>query len=144
MMSRSIAPPPGPQRRMAVSQSPPSAHSLCQCLPASSLVAWPALAIEMKGLRVSSLLQVLMLIDTVAEADMLARELRRAGFEPSVRRAVTEAAYRLELASPPDLILADSALAEFDAMRALQILRTGEQDIPLIVLAEAATEAAAI
>src|SRR5215213_2078593 len=85
-----------------------------------------------------------MLVDTVAEADMLARELRRSGFELAVRRAISEAAYLAELESPIDLILADNALPELAPMRALQILRTSELDIPLIVVTESAGEAAAI
>jgi CheY-like chemotaxis protein len=93
---------------------------------------------------VSPLLRVLVLVDTVAEADMLARELRRTGFELAVRRATTEAAYLTELESPLDLILADTTLLEFDAMRALQILRTSERDIPLIVVTESAGEEAAL
>src|SRR4051812_47779726 len=72
-----------------------------------------------KGSRVSSLLHVLVLTDTVADADMLARELGHTGFELAFRRATTEAAYLSELKSPLDLILADNALREFDAMRAL-------------------------
>jgi PAS domain S-box-containing protein len=102
------------------------------------------MAIEMNGLRVSPLLRVLVLVDTLAESDMLAHELRRTGFELAVRRATTEAAYLAELESPLDLILADNALPEFDAMRALQILRASELDIPLIVVTESAGEAAAI
>jgi PAS domain S-box-containing protein len=113
-------------------------------LPAYSLIARPAMAIEMKGSCVSSLLRVLMLVDTKADSDMLARELRRTGFELAVRRATTEAAYLAELESPLDLILVDNALLEFDVMRALQILRTSELDIPLIVVTESAGEAAAI
>jgi PAS domain S-box-containing protein len=113
-------------------------------LLAYSLIARPAMAIELKGSRVAPLLRVLMLVDTVAESDALARELRRAGFELAVRRATTEAAYLAELESPLDLILADNALSEFDAMRALQILRASELDIPLIVVTESAGEATAI
>ena len=92
----------------------------------------------------SSLLHVLVLTDTLADADMLARELGHAGFELLLHRVTTEAAYLAELESPLDLILADNALPEFDAMRALQILRTRELDIPLIVVTEAAGEEAAI
>ncbi|MEP7189177.1 MAG: response regulator, partial [Roseiflexaceae bacterium] len=92
----------------------------------------------------SSLLRVLMLIDTVAEADMLAHELRRTGFALAVRCATSEAAYQIALESPLDLILVDTALPAFDAMRALQILRASELDIPLIVVTESAGEASAI
>jgi PAS domain S-box-containing protein len=85
-----------------------------------------------------------MLVETVAEAELLARELRRADFELAMRRATSEAAYLAELAAPLDLILADNALPELAPMRALQILRTSELDIPLIVVTESAGEAAAI
>jgi PAS domain S-box-containing protein len=93
---------------------------------------------------VSTLLRVLMLIDTVADADMLAHELLRTGFELAVRHATSEAAYLAALESPLDLILVDTALPAFDALRALQILRASERDIPLIVVTESDGEAAAI
>jgi hypothetical protein len=64
----------------------------------------------LKGSHVSPLLHVLMLIASEADADMLAQELRRAGFELAVRHAHTEAAYLTELEAPLDLILADNAL----------------------------------
>src|SRR5689334_608204 len=85
-----------------------------------------------------------MLIDTIADGDMLAHELRGAGFELSICYASTEADYLAALALPLDLILADDALPAFDAMRALQMLRTSEQDIPLIVVTESVGEQAAI
>jgi PAS domain S-box-containing protein len=103
-----------------------------------------AMTIDLKRLSVSPLLRVLMLMDSEAESDALAHDLRRAGFELALRRATSEAAYLAELDSPLDLILADNALPEFDAMRALQILRTTELDIPLIVVTESSSEAAAI
>jgi PAS domain S-box-containing protein len=103
-----------------------------------------AMTIDLKRLSVSPLLRVLMLMDSEAESDALAHDLRRAGFELALRRATSEAAYLAELDSPLDLILADNALPEFDAMRALQILRTSELDIPLIVVTESSSEAAAI
>src|SRR5690349_6615151 len=85
-----------------------------------------------------------MLVDIVAEADLLVHELGRTGFELAVRRATSEAAYLAELESPLDLILADNALPELAPMRALQILRTSELDIPLIVVTESAVKATAI
>src|SRR5688572_9315580 len=121
MMSLNTASPPELLPRMALLQNPPFDRSLCQCLPACPLSVRPAMASKLKGLRVSPLLRVLMLVDTVPESDMLAHELRRTGFELAVRRATTEAAYLAELESPLDLILADNALLEFDSMRALQI-----------------------
>jgi PAS domain S-box-containing protein len=75
---------------------------------------------------------------------MLAHELRRTGFELAARCATSEAAYQIELESPLDLILVDTELPAFDAMRALQILRASELDIPLIVVTESAGEATAI
>ncbi|MEO7912140.1 MAG: PAS domain S-box protein [Roseiflexaceae bacterium] len=91
-----------------------------------------------------SLLRVLMLVDTVSESDMLARELRQTGFELAMSCATTEAAYLAALESPLDLILADAALPAFDALHALQILRTSELDIPLIVVTDLVGEASAI
>jgi PAS domain S-box-containing protein len=85
-----------------------------------------------------------MLLDCSAEAEGLAQELRHAGFELEYRRATTEAAYLAELGAPLDLILADQALPDLDAIRALQILRVRELDIPLIAVADSAGEEVAI
>jgi PAS domain S-box-containing protein len=85
-----------------------------------------------------------MLLETVADCYLLARELRYAGFALELHYASTEADYLAALEAPLDLILSDNALPAFDAMRALQLLHASAYDIPLIVVTELAGERAAI
>lgn len=71
-------------------------------------------------------------------------ELRRAGFDPDWQRVETEADYLAHLAPRLDLILADYTLPQFDAMRALLILRERNLDIPFIVVTGSIGEEAAV
>ncbi len=89
-------------------------------------------------------LRVLILEDRPDDAELLAHELRRAGFDADWRRAENEPEYLAHLEAPLDLILADYSLPEFDAIRALQLLRMREVDIPLIVVTGSISEDAAV
>jgi PAS domain S-box-containing protein len=89
-------------------------------------------------------LRVLFLEDRPDDAELLARELRRAGFEPDWRRVENEADYLASLAPPPELILADYSMPAFDPVRALQLLRMHGLDIPLIVVTASLNEMEAI
>ncbi len=79
-------------------------------------------------------LRVLVLEDSAADAEIVVRELTRAGYVCDVRRVDTEAAYRAALAERTELILADYALPGFGAPAALRVLREEELDVPLIVV----------
>src|SRR5207302_9429870 len=79
-------------------------------------------------------LRVLMLEDRPADAELLLSELRRAGFAPLWERVATEVDYRAHLHAGLDVILADYALPQFDAVRALQIMKERGLDLPFIVV----------
>jgi two-component system cell cycle sensor histidine kinase/response regulator CckA len=79
-------------------------------------------------------LHVLLLEDRADDAALELYELRRAGFEPVWQRVDTEAAYLAALDPGLDLILADYALPQFDALRALELLRDRALDIPFIIV----------
>ncbi len=79
-------------------------------------------------------LRVLIVEDRAADAELILGELRRAGFDPESRVAQTEQDYLDALEQNPELILADYSLPQFDALRALHLLRETKQDIPLIVV----------
>jgi len=86
-------------------------------------------------------LRVLLLEDHEADADLLVAALRQAGFTPVAQRVDSEAAYLAALpqtpadsGNQPDLILADYHLPQFDAPRALQLLKSRQLDIPFIVV----------
>lgn len=79
--------------------------------------------------------RILMLEDSTLDAELIQRELRRAGIEFSATRVETEEHFRAALESTqPDIILADYSLPEFDGLTALTIARTVAPDIPFIFI----------
>lgn len=61
-------------------------------------------------------LRVLLLEDYQDDAQLVLFELRKAGFEPVGDRVETEADFLAHLDPPPDVILADYRLPQFDAL----------------------------
>jgi PAS domain S-box-containing protein len=85
-------------------------------------------------------LRVLVVEDVAADAELLLREVRRAGFAPEATRVETESDFLSCLAGLPDLIVADYSLPQFNAPRLLDLLRQRDYDIPVIVVTGAVTE----
>jgi DNA-binding response OmpR family regulator len=83
---------------------------------------------------VSTPLRVLILEDSAADAELLVHALRREGFDPDWRRTETEADYLAFLDPAPDLVLADYALPQFDALRALQLSKERGLEVPFIIV----------
>lgn len=79
-------------------------------------------------------LNVLLLEDSHADAELVIETLREAGFDPTFRRVDSKAAYLRELDHPPDLILADYSMPQFTAREALQLLRERGLDLPVIIV----------
>src|ERR1700680_5124585 len=79
-------------------------------------------------------LRILLLEDNLDHVELLKDELRRAGISAVCPRVDDEAAYIAQLDPPPDLILADLTLPEFDALRALELVRERDLDVPVIVV----------
>jgi PAS domain S-box-containing protein len=92
----------------------------------------------------SNRIRVLIIEDQPLDAELMLHELRRAGFDPDWQLVSTERDYRACLESPLDVILADYRLPQFDALRALEILRERELDIPLIIVSGSVGEDAAV
>ena len=69
-------------------------------------------------------LRVLLVEDSVADADLAVWRLKQAGYDCSHRRVVTEDGMRAALrAELPDLILSDFSLPQFDGMSALAVAK---------------------
>ncbi len=79
-------------------------------------------------------LRVLLLEDSVADAALVLHALRRAGYAPSASRVETEKDFLEQLQSPPEIILADFTMPEFDSLRALEILQQRKVDVPFIIV----------
>jgi PAS domain S-box-containing protein len=89
-------------------------------------------------------LHLLILEDRPSDAELTLRELRRAGFAPVWRRVETEADYLAALDPALDLILADYSMPQFDAPRALDLLRERELNIPFIIVSGTIGEEVAV
>jgi two-component system cell cycle sensor histidine kinase/response regulator CckA len=82
----------------------------------------------------SESIRVLIVEDTPNDADLMVRELRRSGFAPDWKRVETEAEYLACLTHPPEVILSDSNLPEFDGLHALDLIQERGLDIPFILV----------
>jgi PAS domain S-box-containing protein len=92
----------------------------------------------------STPLRLLILEDRPEDAELMLRELRRAGFVPDWRQVETEADYLAGLDPTLDVILADYNLPQYDAVRALRRLQEWELDVPFIVVTGSISEEVAV
>lgn len=78
-------------------------------------------------------IRVLLLEDSVDDAELLGRELREAGFETEIRRVETESAYREQLRLfSPRVVLAELAVPRYDGRLALRLLRDESPETPFM------------
>lgn len=89
-------------------------------------------------------LRILLLEDQVSDAELLIREIQRAGFTPECRRVETEADFLAGLPESPDLVISDYSLPHFDGLRAVKLLRERGLDTPFILVSGVLGEAAAV
>jgi PAS domain S-box-containing protein len=78
------------------------------------------------------------------DAELVVRELRRAGFEPDWRRVETEADYLQALVPDLDIILSDYSMPQFDGPRALRLLQERGLDVPFILVSGTVGEDTAV
>jgi PAS domain S-box-containing protein len=92
-------------------------------------------------------MRILLLEDNPDDADLLVFELRRAGFVATCRRVDAREDFAAALQAPdgpPDIILADYTLPQFNALEALAMLDGAGYDIPVIVVSGALSEEACV
>ena len=69
-------------------------------------------------------LRLLIAEDNPADAELLLRELRKAGFEPEWTRVDTEEDYLAQLHGDLDIVLSDYVMPQFGGLRALELLES--------------------
>ncbi len=79
-------------------------------------------------------LKILIAEDNPVDAELLVRQLRRDGFQFEWKRVETEHDYLAGLRQEVDLILSDYQMPEFSGLRALELLRKSELEIPFILV----------
>ena len=89
-------------------------------------------------------LRVLLVEDSALDAELVTRALGEAGYAVTASRVETAEALDQALASPPDLIVSDYALPQFDGFSALDLVRDRGLDVPFILVSGALGEEAAV
>ncbi|HKU52195.1 MAG TPA: response regulator, partial [Nitrospira sp.] len=87
-----------------------------------------------RGTLMPTSLNLLLLEDSQADAELMIEALRESGFDPAVRRVDTRDAYLRELDQPPDFILSDYSMPQFTAQDALQLMNERGLDLPFIIV----------
>ncbi|HWQ35785.1 MAG TPA: response regulator [Blastocatellia bacterium] len=90
-------------------------------------------------------LQILMVEDSDDDAALIARALRRGGYQAVYERVETAVAMREALQRQPwDLVIADYTLPHFSGLEALDLLRHSGQDLPFIIVSGTINEEMAV
>jgi len=95
-------------------------------------------------MMINNPLRVLFLEDNEDDAILIAHELKRADFNIEWVRVDTKQDFEEQLKNNPDLILTDYSLPQYDALKALRLVKELGLDIPFIVISGAITEETAV
>ena len=100
--------------------------------------------ITINELDPAPLLRLLIVEDSAEDAEMVVRELRRAGYTLVYERVDTLESMRALLHWEWDLILADYKMPRFSGLDALAEFKTWKRDVPFIVVSGAIGEESAV
>lgn len=89
-------------------------------------------------------INILIVEDSQDDADLIVRELRRAGFEPKWKRVETEVDFLAEIKNCPDIILSDYSMPQFSGLRAAELLQQSGLNIPFILISGTVGEDVAV
>ncbi len=79
-------------------------------------------------------LSVLVVEDSANDAELLIRELRRAGFDIQWTRVESAQGFKTALEQLPEVILCEYRLPQFDGLSAFRLMRESGHDIPFILV----------
>ncbi|MFZ0640244.1 MAG: response regulator [Candidatus Acidiferrales bacterium] len=77
-------------------------------------------------------LKLLVVEDCEADAELLARAIRKGGYDVSYKRVDTEEALQLSLRESWDLVISDHSMPGFSGVAALKMVREKQTDMPFI------------
>src|ERR1700682_6490951 len=90
-------------------------------------------------------LRVLLVEDNPADAELVEMELIRSGYTPVTARVQTEPAMAAALTAEEwDIVLCDYMMPQFTGLKALELLKSTEKDIPFILISGSAGEDIAV
>jgi PAS domain S-box-containing protein len=79
-------------------------------------------------------IEILIVEDSVHDAELLMHKLHRAGFEPHWQCVDTELEYLVKLRPELDLVISDFTMPQFNGMKALELLKSRGYEIPFIMI----------
>ncbi|HVT71508.1 MAG TPA: PAS domain S-box protein [Lacunisphaera sp.] len=79
-------------------------------------------------------MKVLLGEDNQADAELVLRQLRKAGFAPEWTRVDNEAALRQALRERPDVVLCDYGMPQFTGLQALGVVQEVDPGIPFVLI----------
>jgi two-component system, cell cycle sensor histidine kinase and response regulator CckA len=88
--------------------------------------------------------RILIVEDNPNDAEFVARELSRLELKAEWTIVDTQQEFVAQLDPPPDIILSDFALPQFDALKALRLLKERNLDIPFIIISGTIGEETAV
>lgn len=91
-----------------------------------------------------ALLNLLIVEDSRDDAELLVRELQRGGYTVRWHRVDTEPDFIAQIQLAPDLIVSDYSMPEFNGLKAVELLRQRNLDIPFILVSGSAGEERAV
>lgn len=89
-------------------------------------------------------LRLLIVEDRETDTELIVRELKKQGFEPTWVRVDTEEEFLRQLQEPFDLITADAVMPQFSARRVLALLREHRVELPCIIVSGSIGEEEAV
>src|SRR5436853_7051894 len=90
-------------------------------------------------------LKILLIEDVAADADLITYELRKASIPFNSRCVATKRALLGELRShPPDAIISDFSMPQFNALDALHLLKSHRVEAPFILVTGSQSEEVAV
>ncbi len=89
-------------------------------------------------------IRLLIAEDNPNDAELMLRELRRAGLAPEWKRVDTEADFVANLTPAPDVILSDYAMPQFGGLRALELVKAHGLKVPFILVSATIGEETAV
>lgn len=90
------------------------------------------------------MLNVLLIEDQEDDALLMSRALERGGFQPAVERVDSELRLRNALGRTWDVILCDYSIPGFSGLRAIEIIREQDAEVPVIVVSGTIGEETAV
>lgn len=90
------------------------------------------------------LLNVLIVEDSEADAELVVFELRSAGFNVNFTRVQSEPDFLEELAKKPDIVLSDYSMPQFSGLRAAELTRDSSLGVPFILISGTVGEEVAV